>query len=313
MTLVPNAAWQDAWDKHIQLQQVQRPVIYDQDQAYRTIARASTTMWSCQAPATTPHVARATSTRFRHLSTVFASLNWAKAPFDNLEVRQAFALSLNKQILVDRIEQGAGAPSNHFVPRGMPGYNVNLKNPPPDGTQSLTGNQTAATTLLKKAQDSCPASGNFFAQALRLLSLHCQRRRQANTGHHVLLPPGEGRPGSVGDWRGRSVEELACLNVKAAGLDDSIFFGKKDVSPPPRTQCRAGSSAGSPTILIHSTASRSSSGPAQATTGPERAIRRSTNCSTAPKGTQFRQAHGHVQPGRAVGRRQRRHDPDLAG
>jgi oligopeptide transport system substrate-binding protein len=41
------------------------------------------------------------------------------------------------------------------VPRGMPGFNDNLKNPPPDNTQSLTGNQSAATTLLKQVQSQC--------------------------------------------------------------------------------------------------------------------------------------------------------------
>jgi peptide/nickel transport system substrate-binding protein/oligopeptide transport system substrate-binding protein len=231
MTLVPNPAWQDAWDKHIQIQQVQRPVIYDQDQAY-TDYRAGKYDYVV-VPSTSYNTARGQGDfhEVPTLSTVFASLNWAKAPFDNLEVRQAFALSLNKQILVDRIEQGAGAPSNHFVPRGMPGYNVNLKNPPPDGTQSLTGNQTAASTVLKKAQDSCPASGDFtlkrYAYCRYIVSVDGKPTqditfyyRQGKVAQAALAI------GAADQWK-----NSLGLNVQAVGLDDSIFFGENVAVP----------------------------------------------------------------------------------
>jgi oligopeptide transport system substrate-binding protein len=231
MTLVPNPAWQDAWDKHIQIQQVQRPVIYDQDQAYSDY-RAGKYDYVV-VPSTSYNTARGQGDfhEVPTLSTVFASLNWAKAPFDNLQVRQAFALSLNKQILVDRIEQGAGAPSNHFVPRGMPGYDVNLKNPPPDGTQSLTGNQTAATNLLKKAQDSCPASGNFFdkryaycryivsvdGKPLQDITFYYRQGKVAQAALAI---------GAADQWK-----NSLGLSVKAVGLDDSIFFGQNVALP----------------------------------------------------------------------------------
>jgi oligopeptide transport system substrate-binding protein len=231
MTLVPNPAWQDAWDKHIQIQQVQRPVIYDQDQAYSDY-RAGKYDYVV-VPSTSYNTARGQGDfhEVPTLSTVFASLNWAKAPFDNLEVRQAFALSLNKQILVDRIEQGAGAPSNHFVPRGMPGYNVNLKNPPPDGTQSLTGNQTAATNLLKKAQDSCPASGIFtekrYAYCRYIVSVGGKPTqditfyyRQGKVAQAALAI------GAADQWK-----NSLGLSVKAVGLDDSVFFGQNVALP----------------------------------------------------------------------------------
>jgi peptide/nickel transport system substrate-binding protein/oligopeptide transport system substrate-binding protein len=231
MTLVPNPAWQEAWDKHIQLQQVQRPVIYDQDQAYSDY-RAGKYDYVV-VPSTSYNTARGQGDfhEVPTLSTVFASLNWAKAPFDNLQVRQAFALSLNKQILVDRIEQGAGAPSNHFVPRGMPGYDVNLKNPPPDGTQSLTGNQTAATSLLKKAQDSCPASGIFtdkrYAYCRYIVGVGGKAPqditfyyRQGKVAQAALAI------GAADQWK-----NSLGLNVKAVGLDDSIFFGVNVAAP----------------------------------------------------------------------------------
>jgi oligopeptide transport system substrate-binding protein len=161
MTMVPNSAWEDAWGQHIQLKQVVRPVVSDGGDAYNNY-RAGKYDY-VRVPGNTYVTARAQGD-FHEVPTLitrFFGMNWTKAPFNNLQVRQAFALALNKQLLVDRLENGAATPTNHFVPRGMPGYNLSLKNPPPDGTQSLTGNQAAAATLLKKAQDSCPASGVF--------------------------------------------------------------------------------------------------------------------------------------------------------
>src|SRR5262249_29217939 len=138
-----------------------RPLVYGGDDAYNGY-RAGKYDYVV-VPATSYNTARGQGDfhDIPTLQTRYIALNWDRAPFDNLQVRQAFALSLNKQILVDRVEQGAGVPTNHFVPRGMPGYDTGLKNAPPDGAQSLTGNQTAATALLKQAQDACPASGVF--------------------------------------------------------------------------------------------------------------------------------------------------------
>jgi peptide/nickel transport system substrate-binding protein/oligopeptide transport system substrate-binding protein len=76
-------------------------------------------------------------------------------PFDNTAVRQAFALAINKQLLVDRIYNGGAIPTNHIVPEGMPGYFPDLLTPPPDRTQALTGNQTAAQALIKQAATGC--------------------------------------------------------------------------------------------------------------------------------------------------------------
>jgi oligopeptide transport system substrate-binding protein len=161
MTLIPNAAWQDAWGQQLRLQRVVRPLVYSGDDAYNDYRAGKYDF--VVVPSTSYTMARGQGDfhEIPTLNTRFIALNWARPPFDNLQVRQAFALSLNKQILVDRIEQGAGVPTNHFVPRGMPGYDSSLKNVAPDGTQSLTGNQTAATALLKQAQDACPSTGVF--------------------------------------------------------------------------------------------------------------------------------------------------------
>lgn len=71
---------------------------------------------------------------------------WTKVPFNNVDVRQAFDLALNKSVLANQVDQGSVIPSNHIVPQGMPGYNSGLLGP--DGTNSTSGNVPMATKLM---------------------------------------------------------------------------------------------------------------------------------------------------------------------
>ena len=56
----------------------------------------------------------------------YLGFNLKKPPFDNLKVRQAFALALDKNDWVEVILKGAGTVSNSFVPPGRPGYEKDL-------------------------------------------------------------------------------------------------------------------------------------------------------------------------------------------
>jgi len=85
-------------------------------------------------------------------------LNWRLPPFDDVRMRQAFALALDKTALA-KLESGvAGAvPTNHLVPAGMPGYNRALRSPDgrPDA-EALSANPTRALALATAyAQDHC--------------------------------------------------------------------------------------------------------------------------------------------------------------
>ncbi len=57
----------------------------------------------------------------------YLGFNLNKPPFDNVKVRQAFALSLDKQDWVEVILKGAGTVSDSFIPPGRPGYEKDLK------------------------------------------------------------------------------------------------------------------------------------------------------------------------------------------
>ena len=55
-------------------------------------------------------------------STFYFSYNLQDPPFDNLQVRQAFAAALNRQQYVDQILSGVGQPAGTFLYQGIPGY-----------------------------------------------------------------------------------------------------------------------------------------------------------------------------------------------
>jgi oligopeptide transport system substrate-binding protein len=79
---------------------------------------------------------------------------WTKAPFDDVRVRQAFDLAIDKDVLANQVNQGDDIPTNHIVPSGMPGYDASLVGP--DGTSSTAGNTAKATALMQSyANDKC--------------------------------------------------------------------------------------------------------------------------------------------------------------
>ena len=79
------------------------------------------------------------------LWTDYYAMNWKDAPFDDVRVRQAFDLALDKQAIATDVLHGTVSPTNHIVPQGMPGYDTSLNGP--DGTPSVSGNAQKATQL----------------------------------------------------------------------------------------------------------------------------------------------------------------------
>lgn len=84
------------------------------------------------------------------LATRFIQMNYLAKPFNNIHIRQAFALAINKDLVINRVINTNGAklvtPTYHIIPQGMPGYNPNLKGPA--NTTGNAGNATLAKQLL---------------------------------------------------------------------------------------------------------------------------------------------------------------------
>ena len=155
LSFVPNPGWGAATHRTITLAQIDRPYVDSVDNEYKNYRTGQYDY--TDVPDRDYAYARGQDDyrEVGELAINYFAFNFTKAPFDSLEVRQEFDLALNKQLLVDRIVNGGGIPTNHIVPQGMPGYNPKLTTPPADGTQSLTGNQDAALQLLAKAKGNC--------------------------------------------------------------------------------------------------------------------------------------------------------------
>lgn len=78
----------------------------------------------------------------------YYTMNYLVKPFDNIHIRQAFSLAIDKTAIANNVWQGTVIPTNHIVPQGMPGYNPALTGP--DGTQTLKGNPDRARALLQQ-------------------------------------------------------------------------------------------------------------------------------------------------------------------
>ncbi len=75
-------------------------------------------------------------------------MNYLVKPFDNIHIRQAFDLAVDKDLIVHSVWKDRYIPSNHIVPKGMPGYNPNLTGP--DGVTSTKGDATKAKALFQQ-------------------------------------------------------------------------------------------------------------------------------------------------------------------
>src|SRR5579883_2163022 len=74
----------------------------------------------------------------------YLGMNYLNKPFDNIDIRQAFSLAINRDIIAHNIEKDTVTASCHIIPFGMPGYSPNLQCP---GGGPLKGDPAKAHQL----------------------------------------------------------------------------------------------------------------------------------------------------------------------
>src|SRR5262245_15807902 len=84
------------------------------------------------------------------LATRYIGFNNLKPPFDNVDVRRAFALAVDKQTLADQVLAGAVVPADRILPTGLLGTQLPIK--------PLAFDATAAKAALAKAGYTDPKS-----------------------------------------------------------------------------------------------------------------------------------------------------------
>src|SRR5437588_12737263 len=71
-------------------------------------------------------------------------MNYLYKPFDNIHIRQAMDVAINKDVISTSLYHGIRVPTCHIVPQGQPGYDASLKCP---GGAPTSGNPTLAKQL----------------------------------------------------------------------------------------------------------------------------------------------------------------------
>jgi oligopeptide transport system substrate-binding protein len=77
----------------------------------------------------------------------YLGMNYLARPFDNIDIRQAFSLAINRNTIAHNIEKDTVTASCHIIPFGMPGYDSNLSCP---GGGPLKGDSVKAKQLFQQ-------------------------------------------------------------------------------------------------------------------------------------------------------------------
>jgi peptide/nickel transport system substrate-binding protein/oligopeptide transport system substrate-binding protein len=148
IVLVPNTNY---YGPHAQLSKVIYPFYKDTATNFSAY-QAGQTDYSTRIP--TPDIATAKALPNNQYQLVpqlwigYYAMNYLVKPFDNIHIRQAFYLAVNRDLIAHNVYKDTVIATNHIVPKGMPGYNPNLT--APDGVTGTSGDATKAKQLLQQ-------------------------------------------------------------------------------------------------------------------------------------------------------------------
>jgi oligopeptide transport system substrate-binding protein len=136
------------------------------------------------------------------LTSRFIELNYLVKPLDNIHIRQALDLAINKDLIIGRIIGSIVTPSNHIVPNGMPGYNQNLTGPA--GVAGTAGDQTKAVQLF---QQGLQEAGYSSVSQFPSLTLEYENSYQAGSDTITAI---------VAEWK-----QVLGITIKTAGVQSN--------------------------------------------------------------------------------------------
>jgi peptide/nickel transport system substrate-binding protein/oligopeptide transport system substrate-binding protein len=95
------------------------------------------------------------------LAVDYLRVNWALKPFDDVRVRNAFSLAIDRNAIATNVYKGLRFPTIHMMIKGLPGYNPDLKNAAGDSADKTNSPNVAKATELAKAYATDKCGGDF--------------------------------------------------------------------------------------------------------------------------------------------------------
>jgi peptide/nickel transport system substrate-binding protein/oligopeptide transport system substrate-binding protein len=140
LTFKANPNW---WGKKPNISEVDFKLFSSTDTEYSTYQTDQTLAYTDTIPVDQIAAAKSLPDYHEQATLIIGGfmMNWKVAPFDDVNARKAFCLAVNRDQLNQSIAKGTQIPNWHVVPKGMPGYNANLKGI--DGAPT-SGDQTKA-------------------------------------------------------------------------------------------------------------------------------------------------------------------------
>ncbi|HEV7252902.1 MAG TPA: ABC transporter substrate-binding protein [Mesorhizobium sp.] len=105
------------------------------------------------------------------LNVAYLAYNTTQAPFDNVNVRKALNMAINKQAIVDAVFQGQATPAKAPIPPTMWSYNDQLQDDPYDPDAARKMLEEAGVTDLNMKIWAMPVSRPYMLNARRAAEL----------------------------------------------------------------------------------------------------------------------------------------------
>lgn len=144
LDLVPNQYWYGPAPKiqHIEYYQS------GQDDVTFKSYQANQFDYAVVPPANVPDVKSSPEFhQFPTLITTYLTMNYLTKPFDNIKIRQAFALAINRDVIASTVLKDTVIPTWSFMPPGIPGHS-DIKGP--GGVTKTSGDEAMAKTLFQQ-------------------------------------------------------------------------------------------------------------------------------------------------------------------
>lgn len=105
------------------------------------------------------------------LNVAYLAFNTTQAPFDNVKVRKALAMAVNKQAIVDAVFQGQATPAKNPIPPTMWSYNDAIRDDAYDPEAAKKALEEAGVTNLSMKVWAMPVARPYMLNARRAAEL----------------------------------------------------------------------------------------------------------------------------------------------